>query len=209
MAFQTIWYETQLPKNIIDEIEKTLSAYPAIPKQSEVDRDILDTVVRNSKNLWVPDSCWISSFLWYYVEKANKENFMYDIFEIENASMQYTTYEKNDFYIWHSDNDLSDFYKPCSLGVNMFHNTNEKKEDLLNRGAETVRKLSLSLQLSEFDEYEGGNLEFKDIRDRIHLAPRTRGSIIIFDSRTIHRVTPVTKGIRKSLVCWIHGPRWK
>ena len=42
-----------------------------------------------------------------------------------------------------------------------------------------------------------------------YVAPRQRGSIMLFDSRTMHRVCKVTKGTRKSLVGWVVGPRWK
>ena len=72
-----------------------------------------------------------------------------------------------------------------------------------------VRKLSFTLQLSHPDDYEGGNVELIDEAGKNYIAPRQRGSMILFDSRTQHRVNKVTKGERKSIVGWVLGPRWK
>jgi len=63
------------------------------------------------------------------------------------------------------------------------------------------RKLSLSVQLSENDSYKGGNLEFANIPEK---ADREISSLIAFPSFLQHRVTPVTRGVRHSLVAWIH-----
>ena len=72
-----------------------------------------------------------------------------------------------------------------------------------------VRKLSFALQLSDPDDYEGGNVQLLDESGSNYLAPRKRGTMILFDSRTQHRVLKVTKGVRKSIVGWTVGPRWK
>lgn len=78
-----------------------------------------------------------------------------------------------------------------------------------DRGATTgVRKLSLSLQLSDPDDYEGGDLELKFGEDN-QTASRERGMICLFPSWSLHRVTPVTKGTRYSLVAWVSGPPFK
>ena len=70
-------------------------------------------------------------------------------------------------------------------------------------------KLSFSLQLSDPDDYEGGNFQLIDESGKLYVAPRKRGTIILFDSRTQHRVLKVKKGRRKSIVGWVVGPRWK
>jgi PKHD-type hydroxylase len=72
-----------------------------------------------------------------------------------------------------------------------------------------VRKLSFSIQLSDPDDYEGGNVQLLDEAGNNYIAPRKRGCICLFDSRTQHRVLKVTKGTRKSIVGWVVGPRWK
>ena len=90
--------------------------------------------------------------------------------------IQYAEYSQTDFYKWHID---------CG-----FDSPN--------------RKLSISVQLSDPSEYEGGEIEFM-IDENIIKAPREKGTVIIFPSFILHRVTPVTKGTRKSLVAWIEG----
>ena len=79
----------------------------------------------------------------------------------------------------------------------------------MNENIELIRKLSFSLQLSDPDDYEGGNVQLIDDSGKSYFAPRKRGSIILFDSRAQHRVLKVTKGVRKSIVGWVVGPRWK
>jgi len=70
------------------------------------------------------------------------------------------------------------------------------------------RKVSVTIQLSDSDEYEGGELELWT-GSGYHVMPRGKGVSTFFPSFTMHRVTPVTKGIRKSLVLWIGGEHYK
>ena len=88
-------------------------------------------------------------------------------------------------------------------------NADEQATDFINTNCELVRKLSFAMQLSDPDDYEGGNVQLLDETGKSYLAPRKKGTIMLFDSRTSHRVLKVTKGIRKSLVGWTVGPRWK
>jgi hypothetical protein len=69
----------------------------------------------------------------------------------------------------------------------------------------TPRKVTIIIQLSRPDEYEGGLLQTfgVDVED----LPRERGTIVAFPSFVVHRITPVTRGLRKALVTWIAGPR--
>ena len=69
----------------------------------------------------------------------------------------------------------------------------------------STRKLSVSVQLTDPSDYTGGTLEFMIHRSTI-IPPAARGTVVIFPSYLTHRITPVTSGIRKSLVCWLHGP---
>lgn len=70
------------------------------------------------------------------------------------------------------------------------------------------RKLSFTLILSDPDEYEGGDFEFFDGGPQ-QVKARNAGDVIVFKSTLQHRVTPVTKGVRHSLVGWASGPKWK
>ena len=79
----------------------------------------------------------------------------------------------------------------------------------LNKNSELVRKLSFTLQLSDPNDYEGGNVQLLNDEGKKYIAPRQRGTIILFEPRTSHRVLKVTKGTRRSIVGWVVGPRWK
>ena len=70
------------------------------------------------------------------------------------------------------------------------------------------RKISITVQLSDPSEYEGGDLQIK-INAGQSDTPKGLGNVVIFPSYLLHRVTPVTKGLRRSLVLWITGPAFK
>ena len=212
MAFQSIWYFTGLPKEIVDSIEKDLSInFDSQMEDSFVHGTKGLKVVkekRSSKNAWVPTTHWLGGFLWHYISRANRENFLYDLTCIDGESIQYTQYGIGDYYKWHNDQGLSTLYKPKAIG-NIMPEGSGVADDFLNKNVELVRKLSFVLQLSDPDDYEGGNLQLIDETEESYFAPRQRGTIILFDSRTRHRVLPVKSGIRKSIVGWTIGPRWK
>jgi PKHD-type hydroxylase len=71
-----------------------------------------------------------------------------------------------------------------------------------------ARKLSITFQMTDPGEYEGGDLEF-NARGEIEKAPRGRGKLVLFPSYLLHRVTPVTRGSRSALVTWIVGPKFR
>jgi len=207
MAFQSIWYYTNLDPRIVNIIEEDLSkTYDSSLAESLIkhkNTSILDKNVRNSHHTWIPTNHWISGFIWHYAHKANKENFLYELDHID-TSLQYTIYQQNQFYKWHTDQSTDKFYKPLPS------NTDENlKENFLNQNTESVRKLSGVLQLSDPNDYECGELQIMAEDGSSYFAPKEQGTIIFFDSRSNHRVRKVTKGIRKSLVFWVKGPRWK
>ena len=70
------------------------------------------------------------------------------------------------------------------------------------------RKLSFTLQLTDPSEYEGGQTMIHNAKEPWAI-PQTKGTITFFPSYTLHEVLPVTKGTRKALVGWVHGPRLK
>ena len=83
-------------------------------------------------------------------------------------------------------------------------------------GALAVRKLSMVVQLSDPDDYVGGELEFFALdgdesataSDR-RVAMRTQGTVVVFPSFEYHRVAPLRSGVRRSLVCWVGGPAFR
>jgi PKHD-type hydroxylase len=142
-----------------------------------------DDSIRNSYVSFIfpnQNTSWIFHKLTDVINNMNNQFFGFDLSAMEQG-LQFTQYSApGEHYEWHID-----------------------------RGLEVgVRKLSLSLQLSDPDEYEGGDLEMWFGGDPVK-ASRQKGMITIFPSYVMHRVTPVTKGTRKSLVCWISGPPFK
>jgi len=127
------------------------------------------------------DFDWIYANLTDAIKKVNNEYFQFDLTHL--TALQFTVYDgKNN----------SNYQKHMDLG-RPFPN----------------RKLSFSIQLSDDNEYTGGDLRFHYIKTQPEIAPRTRGKIIFFPTWTVHDVTPVTQGIRHSLVGWVNGPNFK
>ena len=127
------------------------------------------------------DFDWIYATLTDAIKKVNNEYFQFDLTHL--TALQFTVYDgKNN----------SNYQKHMDLG-RPFPN----------------RKLSFSIQLSNDNEYTGGDLRFHYIKTQPEIAPRTRGKIIFFPTWTVHDVTPVTQGIRHSLVGWVNGPNFK
>tara|TARA_Y100000004_G_scaffold36137_1_gene38750 strand:+ start:1493 stop:2113 length:621 start_codon:yes stop_codon:yes gene_type:complete len=206
MAYQSVWFYSDIPEEVVDIIERDLTEkYQDEMSDSKLHGDALNKNKRNSLNAWVPSTEWVGGFVWHYITRANRENFLYDLTCIDGESMQFTQYGEGQFYGWHNDAGLSTQYKPVSIG----NYSEGRADDFLNESLELVRKLSFVVQLSNHDDYEGGNLQLLDETGKSYFAPRKRGTVILFDSRTQHRVLKVTKGIRKSLVGWTVGPRWK
>ena len=211
MALQSVWFFTGLPSDVINSLEKDLeSHFDNDMGDSKLINDVLDKDIRKSKNTWIPTTHWITGWLWHYVQTANRNYFLYDISFIESESMQFARYGVGEYYHWHSDTSIPVQYKP-QIQISASDSTTDDNY-LRERTAiknELVRKISFSLQLSDPDDYEGGNIQFIDESNKNYIAPRQKGSLIIFDSRTKHRVCKVRSGVRKSIVGWVVGPRWK
>jgi len=206
MAHQTVWFHTDLPEDMIRDIENHLKIYENQLHQSGVSKDnVVNTKIRNSYNSWINTNHWIAGFAWHYVEKANRENFLYDIERFDGDGVQYTRYNPGEFYHWHTDADLTN----CNVMESGDSRTSESHENYLNRKCEKMRKLSFILQLSNPEDYKGGNVQFIGLDNKSYFIPRQRGTIAVFDSRTPHRVLKVKEGVRRSIVGWVIGPRWR
>ena len=136
---------------------------------------------RSSKICWINQS-WVQELLWEYILEANKKTFHVDV--INKSEIQFTEYRSDEGgkYDWH-------------------HDVNWNGQDGLDR------KLSISIQLSDKLDYEGGDFEFEEIKSSMDF--KGIGTIIIFPSYLRHRITKVTSGTRRSLVAWFYGPNWK
>ena len=205
MAHLTCWEFTELPVEIIDVVERDIKKFDDEVEDSNLTNNVVDKSIRDSHNSWIPESHWITGWLWYYVEKINRKNFVYDITDFDAGPLQYTHYGPDQYYTWHSDDDVGRLHKPDAV-ISTF--TDKSKDDIIVN-SEYVRKLSFSLQLSDPDQYTGGELEFIDNSGKTMFAPKQRGTMVVFDSRLKHRVRRVKSGLRKSIVGWVVGPRWK
>jgi len=157
---------------------------------------------RKSDIVWMNDR-WIYKEIHPYIREANRKaewNFDWDWSE----SCQFTKYGVGQYYGWHCDSWEAP-YKRDKLEDGTYPQDHGK-----------IRKLSVTISLNDPDEYDGGNLEF-DFRNQVDWERnkkraikacteiRPRGSIIVFPSFCWHRVSPVTRGTRYSLVIWNLG----
>lgn len=205
MAFQSMWYQSELSDELLNVIEKDIILYDKDMQTSMLSGSSIDYDIRKSKNTWIPTSHWIGGLLWHYIRRANDENFFYDIDCIEGETIQYTQYGSGEYYGWHQDSGIVDYFSRSELlSSGISHLEQELRKD-----KEKLRKLSVILQLSSETDYRGGQVQFLDERGKSYFAPKTRGTVIVFDSRTRHRVRKIKEGTRKSLVGWVIGPRWK
>ena len=153
---------------------------------------------RDSNIVWLNDQ-WVYNEIHPYIHQANKNagwNFEWDWSE----SCQFTKYKQDQYYGWHCDS------------------WDEPYNDLENKNFHgKIRKLSVTCVLSKPEDYEGGELEFDfgtDEPDKKHniracTEIRSQGSLVVFPSFVKHRVKPVTKGTRYSLVIWNLGQPYK
>jgi PKHD-type hydroxylase len=124
---------------------------------------------------------WLYERLWTAAQECNRLFFCVDIAGVE-ANVQLARYDSSQlgFYDWHTD----------------------------FAGIRPLRKISISIQLSPPEDYDGGDLELMYGVPPLRF-DKTRGALIAFPSFMLHRVTPVTRGTRWSLVAWILGARWR
>jgi predicted 2-oxoglutarate/Fe(II)-dependent dioxygenase YbiX len=124
---------------------------------------------------------WLYERIWEVAQESNRLGFGVDIAGVE-PNIQFTRYDGSDqgFYDWHTD---FSGYRP-------------------------LRKISISIQLSRPEDYDGGELDLF-FNNRPQSLAKGRGTLLAFPSFVLHRVAPVTRGTRFSLVAWILGNRWR
>ena len=128
MAFQSVWYYTDLPEDIVDIIERDVSeTFDEQMGDSKLHGDSLNKEKRNSQNAWIPTTHWVGGFLWHYIQRANRENFLYDLRNIDGESMQYTRYGEGQFYGWHNDAGLATASQNSHNLHHRFHRIKHRK----------------------------------------------------------------------------------
>ena len=139
--------------------------------------------VRRSQVSWLSnnnETQWVFEKLAGVASRINAQHFRFDLTGF-GEQLQLTHYDQseNGMYGWHQD-----------------------------YGGEVSRKLSMTLQLTDPSEYEGGNLQIMTSGQPQNVR-KQRGLIALFPSYVLHQVTPVTQGSRQSLVAWVSGPAFK
>ena len=180
--------------------------------------EVETSVLRDSAVSWISEK-WVFDLINPLIDEANKKSsWNFDIDSWEDA--QFTVYKDNGFYGWHTDGNGDHIarYKPYIQG---YTNVDMKKNGKLPHGYTQspylmgkVRKLSVTINLTNPNEYEGGNLMFdlgphQQNRFKECVEGRPQGSVIVFPSSMYHCVTPVTSGKRISLVNWRLGGPFK
>jgi PKHD-type hydroxylase len=140
--------------------------------------------LRVTRAAWIgrsPETKWLYDRIHAIFRAVNDQVYQFELLGF-SEDFQYTVYHgaEGGHYDWHIDNGLK----------------------------KVQRKLSMSLQLTDPARYEGCDLQFH-AGQQVETAPRERGTAIVFPSYTLHRVTPITSGTRKSLVVWAAGPKFK
>ena len=143
-----------------------------------------DTKMRITTISWIPFKVFPEMYklIERVMKKVNANHFGYDGMTLTEYA-QFTEYPKGGFYDWHMDAEVNCQFEP------------------------PVRKISMTLLLSDPSEFVGGDLEFMTKGNK---PPQLlQGQAIFFNSLIRHRVAKVKKGIRRSLVMWFGGPSFK
>ena len=143
----------------------------------------VDTKTRTSHISWIPFKKMPKMYktIERVMKTTNGNHFGFDNMQITEMA-QYTEYPEGGFYDWHTDNDVNCANEP------------------------PVRKISMTILLSPENEFEGGDLEL--VKEG-QSAKIKQGQAVFFASFIRHRVAPVTRGNRKSLVMWFGGTPFK
>ena len=204
------WYfQSAIPERICDDIVKyghqmqdQMAVTGGFGKKKLNSKEVTDLKKkRNSDIVWMNDR-WVYKEIQPYVHQANQSagwNFNWDVSE----PFQFTKYKLNQYYDWHCDSWNKPYDKPNNSSLHG-----------------RIRKLSMTCQLTDGSEYIGGELQFDCRNYDPHMRDEDRhvltvkeilpkGSIVVFPSFVWHRVQPVTKGTRYSLVVWNLGYPFK
>ena len=199
------WFKKVVPSHLCDDIvryaksiQDQMAVTGGLGDRKLNKKEIQDLKKkRDSDIVWLNER-WIYNAIHPYIHQANREanwNFQWDFSE----QCQFTKYKKGQYYDWHCDSWDRPYDQP---------NTQSHGKQ---------RKLSVTLSLSDDKDYTGGELEFDmrntdpDKKPNTHVLKeiRSKGSLVVFPSDVWHRVKPVKRGVRHSLVIWNVGDPFK
>jgi len=184
-----IWqyWKSGVNAETVEKIIEIGNAQPEVEAGLGFDGSTTNLAYRSSQIRWIPplQNPEVRDLIWYFARIANRNAFGFNVDYLND--IQYTTYHshENGKYDWHCDTFWG----------------NPTPYD---------RKISVVIQLSDPSEYEGGDFEVDNHHPQLPKEEiRAKGTVIVFPSFLHHRVTPVTSGVRRSLVSWIEGPKFR
>ena len=176
------WFETGFSSEEVNLIVKNAKNYES--QKATIIGEDKENTIRKSNIKWLPvndEWNWVYDRVSNQIMEANKALWEFNLHTIID-NIQYTEYEGNGgHYDWHLD-----------IGPRSINH----------------RKVSVVVQLSDPDDYVGGNLELHPGSNSFAV-PRGKGTVVVFPSFLLHRVTPLTSGLRRSLVLWAGGEPYK
>ena len=186
--WKSLVVETTSPVFSPEQCQKIIDMGESLKKEqaqvgSSMPQGKQDTEKRITSISWIPFDKLPEMYndLDNLIQRTNVNHFGFDGVRITEQA-QYTHYPVGGFYDWHTDNDIVGMAEP------------------------PVRKISMTLLLSPENEFEDGELELVSTGKKVKLK---QGQAVLFASFIPHRVTPVTRGERKSLVMWFGGPSFR
>ena len=169
-----------------DELKRLFNDVALIPEHRATTVGADDSAIRSSIVKWIPQN---DQWSWLYdkmINMATTANNVLWNFDLQTApeQIQFTEYHASQggHYGWHQD-----------IGPGML----------------SLRKVSITVQLSGPEDYQGGDLQIWQGGDNPIDAPKGKGTVVIFPSYMMHRVTKVTSGVRRSLVLWVGGEHYR
>jgi len=143
----------------------------------------VDTKKRTTTISWIPFKEMTDMYaqIEATMQATNLNHFGFENMKLTEPA-QFTEYPKGGFYDWHMDLDVNGTHEP------------------------PIRKISMTILLSDPTSFKGGQLEFME---KNKVPDLKQGQAIFFASFIRHRVAPITKGIRRSLVMWFGGTPFK
>ena len=173
------WWENAFSEEELDWLQQQARSASLVAQVSGSENQSVNTEIRRSKVSWldtIPENNWVYDRISSVASSLNADYFGFDLEYLE--MLQLTNYVETNkgTYGWHQD-----------FGYNC-----------------PRRKLSLVLQLSDPQDYDGGELKIKH-KPQAEIMSKKRGVITAFPAWTLHQVSPVIRGNRQSLVAWVSG----
>lgn len=183
------FWDSILPAELCDALilegDKLISS-DGVTGHNSIGNGVYDPKIRETNISFFETYHWIHGICTHYADIANRNSgWNLDLSYAQNV--QYARYFPEQHYIPHSD-------------------------DRVKSGIKEMRKLSVSIQISDPNNYEGGDfiIQSPNSKEFEQLTKfRNRGSILVFPSVVEHGVLPIIRGVRHSIVCWIVGPSFR